>query len=161
MRRTQLKAMSDQRRAEFAAAGITNPTSTFKPKPKVATAKRPKDTGPDKATVELVLARDGHRCVACGVPLHGQRGVDYSLHHRKRRSQGVDNSPANLVSLCGHGCSQCHGLVHSEVAEARLTGFLLRSTENPEEVPVEHARHGRVLLLNDGSVAALPLEANA
>jgi hypothetical protein len=61
-------------------------------------------------------------------------------------------SLSNLVSLCGHGCSQCHGLAHSEVAQARLSGLLLRSTENPEEIAVEHSQRGRIFLLDDGSV---------
>lgn len=151
-RTTKLRAFSDKRLRELAEAGITNPTSTFKPKPPKATDKRPKDTGPDKATVDAIIQRDGGCCVGCGEPVRGQRGIGYSIHHRKRRSQGVDNSLSNLILLDGSGTTGCHGLAHSEVAAARLSGFLLRSTENPEGVPVEHAKLGRVLLLNDGTV---------
>lgn len=148
-----LAPMSVKRLAEFEAQGI-RPTSTFKPKPpKKATAKRPKSSDPDKAAVEAVLARDGGKCAGCGDWLRGQRGVDYSVHHRKLRSQGGDNRLSNLVSLCGHGTSGCHGLAHSEVAAARVSGFLMLSTENPAEVRVEHSQYGPVYLLDDGTVA--------
>ena len=161
LRRSKLAAMSAKRRAELAAEGNPFPTSTFASKPKMATAKRPKDTGPDAATVAAVIERDGGRCVGCGDPLHGQRGVDYSIHHRKLRSQGGDNRLSNLVSLCGHGTSGCHGLAHSEVAAARLSGFLMLSTEDPEQVAVEHSQHGPVYLLDDGTATPIAAEARA
>ncbi len=159
-RTTKLRPFSDKRLRELAAAGVTNPTSTFTPKkPKMATAKRPKDTDPDKATVAAVMERDGGRCVGCGDPVCGQRGFHYSVHHRKLRSQGGDNRLSNLILLCGHGTSGCHGLAHSEVAAARLSGFLMLSTENPAEVRLDHSQHGPVHLLDDGSVVPIPAEA--
>ena len=72
LRRTKLATMSAKRRAELAAEGNPFPTSTFASKPKMAAAKRPKDTGPDAATVAAAMERDGGRCVGCGDPVHGQ-----------------------------------------------------------------------------------------
>ena len=46
------------------------------------------DTGPDRATRELVYERDGWACVCCGQSVIGR---PYSLGHRKRRSQGGTN----------------------------------------------------------------------
>lgn len=152
-RTTKLRAFSEKRLRELAEAGVTHPTSTFKPKPKakMATPKQPRDTGPDKATVDAVMQRDRGRCVGCGELVHGQRGIDYSIHHRKLRSHGVDNRPSNLILLDGSGTTGCHGLAHSEVAASRLSGFLVRSTEIPAEVLVEHSQHGPVFLLDDGT----------
>lgn len=146
-RNTGLNPMSAKRAAKFQKAGFMPRSTLDKPdKPKTAPkAKRPASTDPDKETVDAVLARDGGKCMSCGDPLCGRRGIEYSLHHRKRRSQGGDNRKSNLVSLCGHGTSGCHGFVHSEIARARQAGFLLRSTENPAEVPVEHYAGTRLL----------------
>lgn len=44
------------------------------------------------------------RCQVCGDPAQ-------SAHHIVRKSQGGDDVPANLASLCGHGTRGCHGLV--------------------------------------------------
>jgi hypothetical protein len=156
LRRTNLREMSDKRRAKLAEVGIFYPTTTLvsSKTPKAVTVRRPKDTDPDAATVAAVIERDRGRCVGCGqYLLHGQRGFDYSVHHRKLRSQGGDNRLSNLVLLCGHGCSGCHGLAHSEVAASRLSGFLMLSTEDPELVLMEHSQHGPVFLLDDGTVA--------
>jgi hypothetical protein len=143
--------MSAKRRAQLAELGITYPTSTLLPKPSKRKGK-PADTGPDAHTVELVLQRDAYQCVICADPLHGLRGVDYSLHHRKLRSAGVDHRASNLISLCGNGTAGCHGAVHAEPAKARRGGWMLRGTDDPSAVPVLHVLHGRVLLGVDGSV---------
>lgn len=60
------------------------------------------------------------------------RGEAVHTHHRKMRSQGGDNSEANLVRLC----VECHDWVHRNPAEAYATGYLVKSWQNPEEVPV-------------------------
>lgn len=150
MKRTPLPPMSKERREEFAAAGIPHPTSTFKPSRKASKAKRPKATGPDRNTVEVVLERDHWSCVVCGEPLHGDRGINWSIHHRVRRSQGVDNLPSNLIAVCGHGTAGCHSNIHAAPAKAREAGWLLRSTDIPAEVPMAHSQHGWVRLAADG-----------
>ncbi len=150
MRRTKLAPISKRRLRELAAEGVTNPTSTLvSRKPKAA--KRREVDGPDEATVALVLERDRGRCVGCGDELFGRRGVHFSVHHRKLRSQGGKHDASNLVALCGHGTSGCHGSAHAEVAASRLSGLLVQSTEDPSRVVVEHSQLGRVFLLDDGS----------
>jgi hypothetical protein len=152
MRRIGIQPMSGKRRAALAAAGQRFPSSTFAspvvspPKPRA----RPVQTGPDQATVDAVLQRDGYSCVVCGGAAHGTRSVDWSIHHRLRRSQGGDNRPSNLVTTCGHGTAGDHGLIHSAPAAARKAGWMLRRGQDPEQVPMAHALHGLVFLRNDG-----------
>lgn len=150
-RNTPLQPFSAKRRAQLAAAG-RRAWSTFLPKPRAERSKpkRPRDTGPDAATVQTVVDRDGG-CVVCGGALHGTRGVDWSVHHRKRRSQGLDNSAANLVAACGHGSAGCHFEIHRSPQRARDNGWLLRGAQDPELEPVVHAQHGVVWLLANGS----------
>lgn len=65
-------------------------------------SKRRKDDIP-ASTRETVLRRDSGSCRFCGVKygLH--------LHHINYRSEGVDHSPHNLITLC----HEHHDLVHS------------------------------------------------
>ena len=51
----------------------------------------------------LVLDRDLHRCRAC----NSRDGVD--VHHRKFRSAGGKNTPANLLALCRVCQTELHG----------------------------------------------------
>lgn len=68
----------------------------------------------------LVLDRDGHACVRCGVPAE-------ATHHRKPRGMGgasrqaAAHDASHLISLC----SVCHVWVESERAAARLMGWLV------------------------------------
>jgi 5-methylcytosine-specific restriction endonuclease McrA len=119
--------------------------------------RRPKDTSPTSAVAAAVLLRDEHACARCSGAAHGQRGVDYSIHHRKLRSQGVDNSLPNLVTLCGDGVCGCHGWAHHNRKAAEVEGWIVRSGFNPLLVPIFHARYGQIFLLADGSWASRPL----
>lgn len=164
MKRTAIAPMSERKRAKLAAAGIVHPSSTLAAvpapgKPAMRTAakvKRPRDTGPDAATVDLVFARDGGCCTRCGLGLVLEfRGDYWSVHHRLLRGQGVDNTPPNLILLCGgafaHGC---HQIVHSRPAQYRREGgWILRSTDVPARYPVVHARLGFVFLTAAGGWA--------
>lgn len=129
---------------------VSFPATTFRAKPAKRTASRPAQTGPDQATVDAVLQRDGHSCVVCGGALHGTRSVDWSIHHRLRRSQGGDNRLSNLISVCGHGTAGCHGLIHGGPDTARRAGWMLRRGDDPEQKVMAHAMHGHVFLLNTG-----------
>lgn len=161
-RTSGLKPFSDKRRRELADAGIDYPTSTFRPKPsKLAVpslvravkpvAKRSGSNDPDKATVDAVLERDMYYCLLCGGGIGDLRGVDYSIHHRKLRSQGGDNSLPNLVLLCGSGCTGCHGAVHAKPKWAReFGGWILKSTDDPATYPVLVDRADRWVLLTPG-----------
>ncbi len=65
---------------------------------------------------EVILARDGYRCLHCGAKrrLHA--------HHKIFRGNGGPTTPANLLCLC----IRCHSLVHE--------GFLAVSGECPHGV---------------------------
>lgn len=96
---------------------------------------------PSPAIRRLVLERDEGRCVWCGRPY----GDALNLHHRLLRSHGTDNSPANLVSICGSGTTGCHGYAHAHPEWARGHGLIVPSWGVPAEVPVDTWR-GRILL---------------
>lgn len=98
---------------------------------------RPRNTGPDVATIGTVLARDGYRCVRCGYTVHWPCCA--SIHHRKPRGMGggeADNTPANLILLCGTGTTGCHGQVESRRAEALESGWLVSRYADPASVAV-------------------------
>lgn len=73
--------------------------------------KHPRDWN---ARRQIVLERDGHRCVRCGATSH------LHVHHILNRSEAIDHSTQNLVTLCVH----CHanedghgsGLVSTQAA---------------------------------------------
>lgn len=113
-------------------------------------------------TRQRVLERDEHSCVRCGMSIEGSQ---YSIHHRKLRSHGVDNSLSNLVTLCGSGTTGCHGWVHSHPGEAHTAGFIVSATETPANIMIERSirqedgttRHTVCLLEANGGIIA-PLE---
>ena len=96
--------------------------------------KAPGGTGPDRATRALVLERDRYACVCCGRSVIGQVA---SIQHRKRRSQGGTNSPANLITVLGDGTRGCHARIDSRIDPAdEAKGYTCRSHEDPALVPV-------------------------
>lgn len=101
--------------------------------------KRRRETGPEQAIVELVLARDRGRCVMCTWRIeHGERGRDWQVHHRRPRGMGGTrrdgtNFPANLLVLC----ESCHAHVEKHRAWARLHGYLVWQSQDPRDVPIE------------------------
>ena len=98
---------------------------------------------PSARTVELVRDRDGG-CVRCG-------RWGGNTHHRKLRSQSSKQEvhlPQNLIVLCGSGTTGCHGWVHANPAESYEQGWLVRSWQSPEEVPVRYAG-GHMYTLTD------------
>lgn len=118
---------------------------------------------PTPAVVDLVVHRDEKRCAWCGDAVWGERGTDWSLHHRRARGMGGDrrpdsNSPSNLVLVHGSGTTGCHGVIESRRAEALERGFLISklSTEPASSHAVEHAAHGWTYLLSDGSTSTDP-----
>jgi hypothetical protein len=110
-----------------------------------AMKRRFSDTGPDRETRELVLARDEHRCQACGST------KDLQLHHRRPRQRGGDRSPeANLPSNLVILCAVSHDHVERNRAEAYANGWLVHRGEDPASKPVETIR-GWLLFAADGS----------
>lgn len=122
-----------------------------------------RDTGPDKATRELVLARDGYACVCCGRSVINQ---PYSLQHRKRRSQGGTNSPSNLVTVLGTGTTECHLRIDSRIDPTdEAKGYTVRSWDDPAEMPVmvfsEHGSGVTKYLTEDGRYSDYPPNGDA
>lgn len=150
MKRPPMMPMSAKRRKQLAESGNAFPASTFLPKPKKP--KRIKDTGPDAATVDAVLERDGYQCVVCGGALHGTRGFDYSVHHRKLRSQGGDNRLSNLVSVCGHGTAGCHSNIHGAPVKAMEAGWIVSREHDPAQMVMAHSLYGYICLDDLGGV---------
>lgn len=118
---------------------------------------------PTAEVLEMVWLRDFGRCAWCGHGIHGERGRDWSLHHRRPAGMGGDrkpetHSPANLVLLCGSGTTYCHGRVERFRTESQVRGFLLSKlgVQPPASFVLEHAVHGLVYLLDDGTFEAVP-----
>lgn len=158
----RLAQVSEKRRARLDAAGIRL-TSTLAPVASLTrTAKRAagrrsaRTAGdPTPETVALVLERDADSCVRCGFGIHGVRGADWSIHHRRLRSQGGGHDAPNLITLCGNGATGCHGWAHAHPRKGRAEGgWILRRTDDPAAYPVLHARLGLVFLTPDGGWSA-------
>lgn len=159
MQRSLMPKMSKKRAALLAAADrfpattFVVPTVTPTVAPRRIVVRRPvASTGPDAATVEVVLDRDGYCCVVCGlgIGLPEGRGVYWSVHHRLRRSQGLDNRPCNLISVCGNGTQGCHSDIHHSVGDAMVAGWLVRGTGRPESIPVLVGHRSRWVYLTPG-----------
>lgn len=100
-----------------------------------------RDTGPSLEVVMAVLHRDGYRCIRDGVPIVGERGWDWSIHHRRPRGAGGTsrtdaNEPQNLVAVCGSGTTGCHGFIESNRNEAREHGWIVPLHIDPLRVAV-------------------------
>lgn len=108
-------------------------------------------TDPTADQVRLIRERDDWRCARCAGwgPL--------STQHRRARGMGGSrwagiNLPANLLTLCGSGTTQCHGWVEHHPAWAKAHGWSVPSHDScPSTTPVWTWR-GWVLLAEDGSL---------
>jgi hypothetical protein len=105
---------------------------------------------PTRKTCNLVDERDGCCCVRCGKSLYS--ALTFSRHHRLMRSHAFPglHGTSNLILLCGSGTTGCHGWVHAHPSESYRNGWLVRSTNYPDEMPVMDHRHGWVLLDDEG-----------
>jgi hypothetical protein len=116
------------------------------------------DAGLDAATRNAVLERDGYACVCCGRTIIGQ---PYTLHPRKRHSQGGDTSPSNLVTVLDAGRAGCRARIDSGCDPSdEAKGYVVRSWDDPALTPVVvSGRHGTgclVWLTPDGSYRTQP-----
>lgn len=122
-------------------------------------------SGPTADVVLRVASRDGYRCVRCGKPLTGTRGVDWAIHHRRGRDDLPDShQPQNLISVCGgDNVSGCHGYIHQHgKGEPQDNGWWisrLAVAADPLTIPVlvEHGSRW-VYLAADGTYADNPPE---
>ena len=93
------------------------------------------------------LLRDEHRCLVCG-----QDGA-LDVHHRRARGSGGTSNPlisfglANLMSLC----RACHHSITTNPLIAQGQGWSVPSHADPLRTPVWLARHGWVLLNDNGT----------
>lgn len=162
--RKPLAPISERRLAKLAAQGIHHPTSTLvSRKPAKGATQRRQDTGFSREVVDVILGRDGHACTRCGGACWGERGLDYSIQHRRARGMGGTvqpdtNMPQNGILLCGSGGgdSGCHSWIESHREEARQHGWAIRQDQNPLLVPVTHYLHGLIYLYSNGSWGSRP-----
>lgn len=118
---------------------------------KNASRKTRRDAGPSPEVVDGVLERENYSCIVCGIGIGPEgRGVGWSIHHRIRRSQGVDHSIQNLILACGSGTTGCHGRIHAEPEAARAGGWMLSGRQEPLAIPVLIAGERWVYLGADG-----------
>lgn len=156
MKRTEIKRRTPLR----AKAKLTAGVGITRRKPLSAKRVTQKRTGPTRAVAELVFDRDGGRCVRCGAFVYGERGFDWSIHHRAGRQMGgtkraAANLPSNLLTLCGSGTTKCHGWVGSNVAAAHRAGLLVLSGIDAQTV-VLTTWWGAVLLDDAGRWTEVP-----
>lgn len=119
---------------------------------------RPRDTGPDQATRQLVRERDTHCCANCGWNIIGR---PHGIQHRRARGRGgtrnpAINLPSNLILLCGFSTTpdSCNLRAERRDRDMVAAGFVvsLNSRLSPADVPVQHSLYGLVLLRDDGTV---------
>lgn len=65
------------------------------------------------------------------------RGMGESMHHRRKRSQGGEWVPSNILHVCGHGTIGCHGYIEANPATARRLGLWLFAGQEPSTTPVK------------------------
>lgn len=83
----------------------------------------------DPALWALVYARDGGRSQLSGEPVAEHEA---QVHHRKLRSQGGTDDPANLILLSPAD----HRAVHAHPAQSVESGFIVPRDEDPCTRPV-------------------------
>ena len=74
-----------------------------------------------------VYRRCGGLCEGCGGALRG-----FDAHHRKLRSRGGTDEMDNVVAL--H--RSCHEWVHANPHAATDLGLMVRSTDDPAQIPL-------------------------
>lgn len=113
-----------------------------------------RNTGPSKATLELVMERSGD---VCEFPTCGAQAV-HTHHRRPRRLGGTrrpeTNQAANLVRLCLHH----HDWVESNRLTALNMGMLLHDGDDPAGTSIV-CSHGLVHLDNEGGWAVAHVDA--
>ena len=105
----------------------------------------------DKAIVKIVEERAGFYCEVCG----GSASESMALHHRKLKSRGGKDTPANLIRV-HHGCHNLNtDSIHLNPEKAEDKGWMTPSWKDPEEQPMLYHDSYFVLLDNVGSIKTL------
>lgn len=156
--RSAMNQISEKRRAEFAAAGIDNPYSSFLPasakssivEPKAA---RRKPALPQPQMVKLKARSGGF----CEIRVSGCQNFAVDPAHRKGSKAGGRHGEAEVLhaqlSNVLHACRHCHDWCHanSEAAKAESAGWMVDENVNPAQRPVKY-RGEMSWLLDDGRV---------
>ena len=101
-----------------------------------------------KKVVEIVLERAGDYCEVCGKPAK----ESMALHHRKLRSRGGLDTPANIIRI-HHECHNFKtGSIHMNPQIAEKKGHMVPSWAEPTEFPFAKPDGSLVLLQDDGTV---------
>lgn len=95
-----------------------------------------------EAANPILMARCGGYCECCGLPLDGQ----VERAHRLKRRDGGDRL-SNVLML--H--PRCHAWTHAYPTQAGHLGLILRTHQDPTNVPVFVRAHRWVLLTDDGT----------
>lgn len=155
LRRTAMPCRKTEltRKAELPASAPPARKSTLEPSAKPR--KRQRYTGPAKVVRDALKKRANYLCEYCGA----RPGAE--AHHRQGRKMGGTrrkriNRLSNLVLLC---VPDHEAITNTRGHRAALerAGWLVREgLLEPADVPVEHARLGRVLLLDNGDTKPAP-----
>lgn len=106
-----------------------------------------------------LCVRCGRFCVGLDQVERGElpgRGVRWSIQHRVRGRRS-DLRLSNLLLLCGHGASLCHGAVTLSQELGEAGGWAVSRYEDTTLVAVSYSqpaagRVGRFLLSDDGGL---------
>lgn len=79
-----------------------------------------------------VFRRSHGACEKCGVGIPDDA---FECHHRQMRSQGGQDEFVNCVALCGQ-YGKCHREIHANPERSYREGWLVKSHQEPSEVPV-------------------------
>ena len=114
-----------------------------------------RSTGFTERVRALIWTRDQGHCGRCGRGLNREGGM-HEFHHRRPR--GVGGTSVEWVNLPGNGvllCRTCHQHVESNRSWAADAGFLvsMNGWATASQVLIEHRVHGKVFLLDDGTVS--------
>jgi hypothetical protein len=111
---------------------------------------------PSDAEIRLgVWERQHGQCARCGGPLGDPESWAWSNHHRRLRSAGGSDLPANRLGLDGSGTTGCHGWVHHNPAHSRkVKGWIVSRYQDPAITPVFIQGMGLVLLDDQFGVTA-------
>lgn len=98
-----------------------------------------------------VFARDGYRCVYCGLTFPAE---ELTVDHVQPRVRGGDNSAGNVVTACG-ACNALKG--HRRLAQFLLAEPAARANFYRYAAPHVYARHLRAVEeeMRKGGLAAL------